>query len=381
MLGIQNETSYSVLLGYSALAATLGSATNATSFRDRRDYLTSYNVSVAVGDVNNDGIPDLVLCGGSGALVEFGNGDGTFTTGPEYLTGFVVYTPILADINGDGKLDLIMSFYSGVLPFSSGLAVGFGNGDGTFRSPVTYDAGTDPSAQTLVLGDFNHDQLPDAAILGEDGVWIFLGEGNGVFSRGVLVPVSSPLYGGFSLVTADFNEDGNLDLVAGTRSGFVLLLGKGNGTFQSPIANTTTSSAESIATADLNGDGKPDLIITSTSHANSALVLYGNGNGTFQRFKKVNLPNDYLIAIGDVNGDGKLDLVSNTGNVSYGESGGNFNPPFYFPDGYSSDDNQPTYIVLSNLRNAGYLDIAAANFYGAFSVLLNRGNGWHVHAG
>jgi hypothetical protein len=111
-------------------------------------------------------------------------------------------------------------------------------------------------------------------------------------------------------------------LVAGTRSGFVLLLGKGNGTFQSPIANTTTSSAESIATADLNGDGKPDLIITSTSHANSALVLYGNGNGTFQRFKKVNLPNDYLIAIGDVNGDGKLDLVSNTGYVSYGESGG-----------------------------------------------------------
>jgi hypothetical protein len=113
-------------------------------------------------------------------------------------------------------------------------------------------------------------------------------------------------------------------LVAGTRSGFVLLLGNGNGTFQSPIANTTTSSAESIATADLNGDGKPDLIITSTSHANSALVLYGNGNGTFQRFKKVNLPNDYLIAIGDVNGDGKLDLVSNTGYVSYGESGVTF---------------------------------------------------------
>jgi hypothetical protein len=201
--------------------------------------------------------------------------------------------PLLIDLNGDGKLNLVMSFFR--LP-STGLAVAVGNGDGTFQPATTYDAGADPEAETPVLGDLNNDGITDVAILGKDGVWIFLGQGGGVFSPGVLVPITSPVFG--SVALADLNGDGNLDLAVGTSSGFVVLLGNGDGTFKSAALNSSTGATGSIAVADLNGDGKPDLIITSNRHSNSALLLLGNGNGTFQHYKTVNLPNEYAVAIG-----------------------------------------------------------------------------------
>ena len=365
----------SILIGYAALAATLLAA-NPISFRDRRDYTTSFNFRAAAGDLNGDGITDLLICqGGNSAMVQFGNGDGTFSPGPDYFVDFLVASPILMDLNGDGKLDLVTAFYN--YP-SSGLAVGLGNGDGTFQPPTLYNAGTDSEVNMLVIGDFNHDGIPDAAVLGQLGVWVYVGKGGGVFSPGVLNPVSAPEYGGISLVTADFNNDGKLDLVAGTQSGFFLLLGNGDGSFQAPLATSLGSLAGSIAGADVDGDGNPDLVIT-TSNLAVVSIVYGNGNGTFQRSKTASLPNADQVVVADVNGDGKPDLISNTGYVALGQGSRRFSPPKFYPNGYASVSSY-TYLVLSDLRNTGHPDIVAMNFYGVYSVLLNKGNGTFTEA-
>ncbi len=100
-----------ILAGCAALTATLLSGASAPSFRDRIDYGTSIGVSAAVGDLNGDGIPDVLTCGGS-AQAQIGNGDGTFTAGPVYSSGGIdCGVPLLADLNGDGNLDLVMTYY------------------------------------------------------------------------------------------------------------------------------------------------------------------------------------------------------------------------------------------------------------------------------
>ncbi|MFH0348885.1 FG-GAP repeat domain-containing protein, partial [Bacillus vallismortis] len=79
-------------------------------------------------------------------------------------------------------------------------------------------------------------------------------------------------------------------------------LGNGDGTFQGLALNTATGPTVDISLADLNGDGKFDLVATSTALSNEALILIGNGDGTFQQPRTQSLPGDNLVAIGDLNG-------------------------------------------------------------------------------
>jgi hypothetical protein len=289
--------------------------------------LTGQNVNnAAVADFDGDGKPDLALSlpDANQVQVLLGHGDGTFTPMPQISVNgvFVVAT---GDLNGDGKADLVT-----VNVGPGTLSILFGNGDGTFTAaaPITLP-GTGPggealAAESVVSGDFNRDGIPDLAVAngprfsqGAPGwVTILLGNGDGTFTA----KAESPAAGGQPLfiVAADLNNDGIPDLVVSDmNSGYpelgnlTVLIGKGDGTFTPTAVSPQTGSIPySVAVADFNGDGKPDLV-TADAGSNTLTVLTGNGDGTFAApLSPAAGTNPIFAAVGDFNGDGIPDLAA-----------------------------------------------------------------------
>ncbi len=349
------------------------------TFAGRHDYFSSATSAVAMGDLNGDGIPDVVLGNGNeGAEVQFGNGDGTFRPGPNYSPGFGMFSIVLIDLNGDGKLDLIMAAYQPLYVSMSGLAVAFGNGDGTFSSSEIIPAGTDRSAYTLVTGDFNNDGILDAALLGEDGVWMYLGTGNGAFGPPTLTAVPSPVYSASSFAAADFNQDGRLDVIVGLVDGsYEVLLGNGDGGFETPTTFPGPREPLGMVVADFNGDGVPDVAMAALHTPADVEVFLGNGDGTFRQSTAIILPGQGFLVAGDLNGDGKIDLVSSLGYVAFGKGNGRFDPAVYDPLPGDRDDTglESNRLALADLRGSGRLDIVSVSFLDTLSVLLNQGHG------
>jgi hypothetical protein len=341
-----------------------------STFSARRDYIGLYSQHVVVADVNGDGISDLIANDGGAVLVLFGNGDGTFRTGPTTLTGLLYAGSFVAvDINGDGKADLALA---GNTPTGAwGIGVCLGNGDGTFQPAVFYPAGKDNEISYLVLGDFNGDHILDAATPGASGVWLFTGQGNGTFSPGVLA--ASLPSGSGKLATADFNGDHKLDLVVtmpAPRAGFAVLLGNGNGTFQAPQTFAEPADPFAVAAGNLSAHGHTDIALASAT-SSDVYLYFGNGAGSFAGPTRVYLPGASDIAIGDVNGDGIPDLIDPGVYIALGKGNGTFKPPQF----YAIQGAQGTYnLALADLRNNGLTDIVTDSEY-AVSVLLNQGKG------
>ena len=244
--------------------------------------------SMVAGDFNGDGKVDLAI-GYSNLLftssvvhVYLGNGDGTFTAGSKFSVSITGLQMIAADFNGDGKLDLASS--SGFLAL--------GNGDGTFQNPTVFYT-ISPLDETLGtwLGaaDFNHDGKLDLAFQTPEDVsngqplLIFLGNGDGTFRN----PVSYtwgflPAWGAI----ADLNRDGNPDVVILSaehpHDQIAVFLGNADGSFQMPsfVQLPFAVYPTSIVATDLNGDGKVDLAVMDDG-GNALYLFAGNGDGTF----------------------------------------------------------------------------------------------------
>ena len=325
-------------------------------------------VSVAVGDFNGDGKPDLAIAGGNIVSVLLGNGDGTFQAPIEFPTGIGSARIVVGDFNGDGKLDLAVLALGGTT-----VSVHLGNGDGTFRAGPSYPAGVD--LMFIAVGDFNRDGKLDLVVANKgtfpnftDGsVLVLMGNGDGTFQPAVAYgPVVNP----YSVAVGDFNGDGNLDLavpnLGANNGGVSVLLGNGDGTFQSAVIYDAGVGCFWVAVGDFNGDGKPDLAVLGPPDR----VLLGNGDGTFQgaiQFDAAAVTPSSVV-VGDFNGDGKLDLaVSNFANgnspsgtiaVLLGNGDGTFQTAVTYGLGTNAD---PECVAVGDFNGDGKPDLAVAN--------------------
>jgi Bacterial Ig-like domain (group 3)/FG-GAP-like repeat/FG-GAP repeat len=360
-----------------------------------------YPSSADVADVNGDGRPDIIVVNQRGEPVNgngvvgilLGNGDGTFQSPATYdAGGYNAGSLVVSDVNGDGYLDLMMAAQcqdASNCDSGGAVTVLFGNGDGSFRSPVVYSSGG-YLAIGLALGDVNGDGKPDLLVANhcvssttcDNGgmVSILLGNGDGTFQP----PVSHDLVG-FEpnlLAMADVNRDGKLDLiVAGTcptsdkcPPGILSVqLGNGDGTFQTSVIvdSARADPFVSLAVGDLNGDGRPDIVVTA--YPAGVDVLLGNGDGTFQYPQGVSAEGtDYGIGIGDVNADGKPDLILPNNNGRLDLLLGNGDGTFQAPVAYAGGGGD--WVAIADLNGDHQPDLVVAGMIDGLFLFLNNIN-------
>jgi hypothetical protein len=314
----QHSNSVSVLLGIGTAPGT---------FQPKVDYTTgstSGPVSVAIGDLNNDGTPDLAIANqGSNSvsvLLGIGTAPGTFYPRVDYSTGLGTFgsAPVsvaIGDLNRDGTPDLVTANQN---DNAVSVLLGIGAAPGTFQAHADYATGSSFSLPASVaIGDLNHDGNPDVAVADSnlDQVEVLLG--NGATPGATLQPHIDYAVGSdpHSVAIGDLNNDGTPDLATANccANSVSVLRGVGNGTFL-PRVNYTTgpgSSPYSVAIGDLNNDGTPDLATANTNTDNVSVLLgIGTAPGTFQAHTDYAVGDAPIsVAIGDLDADGALDLA------------------------------------------------------------------------
>jgi hypothetical protein len=309
---------------------------------------------------------------GNGFAVALGNGDGTFQTPVSYATQ-LCYTLAVADFNGDGKLDIVVAHLD-----PSTVSVYLGNGDGTFQAPV--DSNTTDGSYFVVVGDFNNDKIPDLAIIDPPYISVLLGNGDGTLQDSLTYPIE---YVPASVAAGDLNGDGNMDAVLGyDLDGIEVFLGNGEGSFQpGVIYNTTGLGGGQVIAADMNLDGRLDVLVPSSQGSYAGMdVFWGNGDGTLQpaQFFATG-PDTGLPALGDLNRDHLPDLVLgnelvgvismlNTGSASFSPT-----VPQSFPLQLVNTTSPPLKVTLTNNGTAA-LTISSVKVTGKFKVSSTCGS-------
>jgi hypothetical protein len=332
---------------------------------------------VAVGDLTNDGITDIVTGNriDNTVSVFLGNGDGTFAPALSFPIGARVWRITLGDVNGDGKLDILTANKG-----EDTVGVLLGNGDGTFRSMQTYPVAIRPGG--VAVADLTGDGVADLVVsnYASDTIGILMGNGDGTFQPQQTYPTNTGT--GFAgpgpVAVADINGDGIPDLIYPNyiSANVAVRLGKGNGTFGAQTTFAAGKGSYSVKVVDLNGDGKLD-IVDGNAVDNTVSVLLGNGNGTFQPQKVYPVGFDpYSMTVADVNGDGKLDVLTanrgdNTVSVLLSKGDGTFEPEEVFPTG-----KFPRSVAVGDLNGDGKPDVVTANQgTNTVSILLGNGDG------
>ena len=358
----------------------------------------------------------------SSVAVRLGNGDGTFGSAVVYPTQATVSTAlVVADVNGDGKPDILVSnsCLSGDCTVHSTVSVLLGNGDGTFQAAMLAEAGGEnPSA--LAVGDLNGDGKLDVVVLDVcvsncpaingpvSEISALIGNGDGSFQPAVDYETGSTVPA--NVIVADVNGDGIPDVIAsncGLQSscavgGVSVLLNLGDGTLAQPVSYPSGgASAGALALSDVNEDGKPDALVVNmctTNFKDCTLspvgVLLNNGDGTFQNAVSYESGgrSAEAIAVQDVDGDRNPDLLvglscgteqdctpgttSSFVSVLLANGPGAFRTPVLFDSGGYG----PQAIVAADINGDGRPDVIVLNHcniahpgcdYGTVGVLLN----------
>lgn len=343
-------------LGYGAserISAQIGSQLGRSVLAD---FSTSASSSLGTdpicapefADLNGDGKTDMVSSDDSGQLLAYlGNGDGTFQSGSTLGSGgFGLFSSAkIADFNGDGKLDVIEAAGNGL--GSGGVYLSLGNGDGTFQAASVVAGG---GVLKVAIGDLNGDGKTDilSSANGTGNISVRLGTGSGTFGGAIATGLSS---NGSNLAIGDLNGDGVQDIVYGSASGISTALGRGNGNFQTAVLVSTASSIGNISLADVNNDGALDI---AASNSSSVYSLLGLGTGRFGSTSTLGAGLDAKLV--DANGDGKLDVFSrdNSGYIKIfvGDGAGGFGTS------YTYQTNVGGFLGVADLNGDGVLDVS-----------------------
>ena len=327
--------------------------------------------AATVADVNGDGKNDIVVTNYDAADITIltGNGDGTVNvpdTGYAVGGDFPYYPAIVADFNGDGKADIVQ------IDDAYNYAYLQGYGDGTFRAAVDYYSaisdGSWPESVTVAAGDFNGDGFTDFAVgtccSPSTGITIFLSRGDGSLQHGVSYGTEGNSNGNMlNVAVADFNGDGKLDVAAvDSTNGLVQIFnGVGDGTFTVGSSYSTDEGDGlpwGIVTGDFNNDQHTDIAVVNQGSPDVA-VLLNDGSGGFTVATYGLSTTAFAIAAGDINGDGVLDLLVPLNNGTAGVAvllGDSVNPGAFKPE---------TDVALVNgaatYRNPAYITVADLN--------------------
>jgi hypothetical protein len=316
---------------------------------------------IAAGDVNGDGMLDLLVANLSGNVaVLLATGAGQFTAAPSLSVAGQPLSIALADFNGDGKLDFCVARWS---VNSVGIWLGNGAGGFSLRGNVPV-VGTGPAC--VAAADFNGDGKMDFVVANQssNNVTVQFGAGNGTFGASATYLVgTSPL----SVAVGDFNGDGKPDLVIANSQGSdaYVLLNAGGGTFGSLTSYPTSSGSRAVVVADLNSDGLPDFAVAN-QFGNNVTIRLGIGGGSFGPAQSRSAGiGPCAIAVADYNSDGKPDLaVANQGdnNVSILLGTGTGTDPLFLgaPINFASGTT-PFAVIAGDFNRDGKPDLAVAN--------------------
>lgn len=279
-----------------------------------------YPTGGAIADFNGDGTADVVTADyrGDSVSVLLGAGGGVLGTKSTYPTVADSETSNLAvgDLNRDTFLDVVATN-----PLSSSVSMFLGQGDGTLAPAVDIQVGiaNGSAPYSVAIGDYNHDTFDDLAIADVRSATLIVRLGNGDATFGPEVPY---LEGGtppYILITRDMDVDGHLDLVCANRESndVSVLLGRGDGTFRKTIVSSTNppgipaTGPYSVAVADFNLDGVPD-VVTANYKSSNASVLLGIGNGGFEEALDTGFTglNAYGVAVGFFDDDDRPDFAT-----------------------------------------------------------------------
>jgi len=275
--------------------------------------------AVVAGDFNEDGKQDLILSASNNKIgdpVLLGNGDGTFTQQPDLptdgsWTGGYFSKGVLVDLNGDQHLDLILGGNSAITFY-------LGDGRGNFQALPTPYPGNANIFTGIVTGDFNKDGKVDFSLANPYATYtsVFLGNGDGTFPSPIYL---STKVGTRSVDTADFDGDGNLDLLLGFNRVGVVCPGKGDGSFNTSEPYYLATSGTAInpngyaaLAAAADGDKKIDAVVAD-DQSETINVFINDGTGKFPQatpdFSAAIDGGLYEMATADLNADGLPDIV------------------------------------------------------------------------
>jgi hypothetical protein len=275
--------------------------------------------SVAIGDLDGDAKPDVAIVDVDGVAVLLNDGRGALLPPVSFSTGTGPAAVAVGDLDGDGRADLAIANRGRGTDqgtFVGGdVAILLNQGSGAFVA-TNYAAGASPTA--LALGDLDGDGKADLAVASGTGVSVLINGGKGTF------PVPASYAAGtnpYAVAIGDLNGDGKADLALGRGDGASVAFNLGSGTFTAAVNYKYEASFGSLVIGDVNGDGHPDLASPAGYDCGGVALALNNAKGTFPTLVVVGQQEGFApeARLADLNGDGKLDLV-----VPHGQSVGVF---------------------------------------------------------